>query len=368
MMSAWSEAELPPAGTRVVVGLSGGVDSAVAALRLKERGCEVFGVTTRNFCLDDIPGGDRLDEHSCCSQEAVAAARELASDLGFPHQVLDLAPLFAREVIDDFVREYGAGRTPNPCVRCNRFVRFPSLLDHARRLGASRVATGHYLRLVRHPRSGWHLARAIDQAKDQSYYLHGLSPEILASCVFPLGRSSKQEVREEARRHGLACADAPESQEICFVPGGDRSWLTGEGKGPGEIVDSTGRVVGRHRGLPHYTVGQRRGLGLGGASPHYVTRIEAEENRIRIGGEDELLRRVLRCDRSWLRDPGEGADGLVARTRSRHAGRAVERIEFEGDRLTVILRDPDRAPAPGQSVVLYRDDVVVGGGRLQETA
>lgn len=366
-MPSWSEAELPTAGAFVVVGLSGGVDSAVAALLLKERGCRIVGVTTRNFCADDIPGGEKLDEHSCCSQEAVAAARELASDLGFPHHVLDLAGVFSGEVIDDFVNEYRAGRTPNPCVRCNRFVRFPSMLDFARRLGASLVATGHYLRAVDHPLTGRHVARASDESKDQSYYLHGLPQEILQYSAFPLGRWHKEAVREEARRRGLPCAEAPESQEICFVPTGDRIPLTGEGKGPGEIVDAAGRILGRHRGLPHYTVGQRRGLGMGGGKLRFVTALDARSNRISVGTEKELFRSVLLCDKSWLRDPAKGEKGLWARTRSRHDGRPVREISFDGEFLRVELDEPDRAPAPGQSVVLYRDEVVVGGGRLQET-
>ena len=366
-MSAWSEVELPGAGTRVVIGLSGGVDSAVAALRLKERGCELLGVTTRNFRPAELPGGDRLDEGACCSEAAIDAARALAADLGIAHQVLDVVPLFASEVIDDFVQEYRRGRTPNPCVRCNRRVRFPSFLEHAERMGAAFVASGHYVRLVRHERGGLHLARAADGSKDQSYYLHALTPALLQRCTFPLGGWTKERVREEARRRGLPAAETPDSQEICFVPGGDRIPLTGRGRGPGEIVESTGRVIGHHRGLPFYTVGQRRGLGVDRGGPWFVTALDPRSNRVQVGGEAELLRHRLHCDDAWLRDPLDGGPGLVARTRSRHTGRPVRRLQRDGAKLSVELAEPDRAPAPGQSVVLYREGVVVGGGRLEET-
>jgi tRNA-specific 2-thiouridylase len=363
----WKEVKLPAPGSRVVVGLSGGVDSAVAALRLKEHGCEILGVTTRNFCEDDLPGGAASTERSCCSKEAVAAARELASDLGVSHHVLDLAEPFAKNVIVDFVAEYQSGQTPNPCVRCNRFVRYPFLLDFARTMGADFVATGHYARLVEHPESGRHVARAADEAKDQSYYLHGLSSAILKFCAFPLGGLHKSEVREQARRRGLPAAETPESQEICFVPGGDRTALVEGGMGSGEIVDRAGRVLGQHRGLAHYTVGQRRGLGLSANGTHYVMELRAQENRVVVGIEEDLLRDLLLCDQAWLRDPAGGAPGLVARTRSRHRGRPVGRLAFEKGRLEVQLQEVDRAPAPGQSLVLYRDGVVVGGGRIKES-
>ncbi len=362
----WKEVTLPAPGSRVVVGLSGGVDSAVTALRLKERGCEVLGVTTRNFCEDDLPGGSTDFERSCCSREAIAAARELASDLGIAHHVLDLAKPFSKQVIEDFVLEYQSGKTPNPCVRCNRFVRYPYLLEFARRMNAGFVATGHYARLFEHPNSGRHVARARDESKDQSYYLHGLRSEILQHCVFPLGELYKSEVREQAHAHGLPAADTPESQEICFVPGGDRSAIVAGGTGPGEIVDRRGEVLGHHRGLAHYTVGQRRGLQLNANGSHYVVQLDAETNRVIVGNEEDLLRDRLICDQAWLRDPLESSPGLSARTRSRHRGCAVRNLRYESGRMEVRLAEADRAPAPGQSLVLYREGVVVGGGRIKE--
>lgn len=362
----WKEVTLPAPGSRVVVGLSGGVDSAVTALRLKERGCEVLGVTTRNFCEEDLPGESTDFERSCCSREAIAAARELASDLGIAHHVLDVADPFSQQVIEDFILEYQSGQTPNPCVRCNRFVRYPFLLDFAHRMDAGFVATGHYARLVEHPESGRHVARARDESKDQSYYLHGLRPEILLHCAFPLGELHKSEVREQARAHGLPAAETPESQEICFVPGGDRAALVAGGMGPGEIVNRKGEVLGQHRGLAHYTVGQRRGLQLNANGSHYVIQLNANTNRVVVGNEEDLLRDHLICDQAWLRDPQKSPAGLLARTRSRHRGCELRELQYENGWMEVKLEEADRAPAPGQSLVLYRDGVVVGGGRIKE--
>ncbi len=365
-MIPWIEAESPAAGTRVVVGLSGGVDSAVTALRLQEMGCEVLGVTTKNFCTTDLPTEVEPDESSCCGDEAIEAARELCADLAIPHRVIDLATVFAPQVIEDFGSEYLVGRTPNPCVRCNRYVRFPGLLRFADAMGAELVATGHYARRVEHPQSGSHVARAKELSKDQSYYLHGLTSAELARSVFPLGSSTKDEVREEARRRGLPCAEAPESQEICFVPGGDRRPFLGPGEASGEVVDRQGRVLGEHEGVSGFTVGQRKGLGLGGGKMRFVVELDAQNHRVVIGDEAELLRTRMFCDQAWMRDPVESAEGLVVRTRSRHSGRPVARRVFTEGRLELVLSEPDRAPAPGQSVVLYRDEVVVGGARLME--
>jgi tRNA-specific 2-thiouridylase len=348
-----------------VVGLSGGVDSAVAALRLREAGCEVVAVTTKNFCESDLPGG-RAAAGACCGSEAVEAARTVAAALGIPHRVLDVARDFAAAVIEDFGAEYRAGRTPNPCVLCNRKVRFPSLGGFARTLGADLVATGHYARLLEHPRTGLHVARGVDAEKDQAYYLHRLPPTLLERSCFPLGASTKEEVRAQARRAGLPTAEAPESQEICFVADGDRAPFVGEDQGPGEIVDRAGRLLGRHRGLSRYTVGQRRGLGLGGGPRRFVLRLEPEQNRLVVGEAAELQHRRLICDEAWLRDPGEGGPGLIARTRSRHGGCEVASLRHRPEHLEVELAVPDRAPAPGQSLVLYRGAAVVGGGRLQE--
>lgn len=362
----WRPVQLPTAGQRVAVALSGGVDSAVAALRLVQRGCDVVGVTTRNFCYGDTAAA--AGERSCCTLQAIEAARELCADLGIPHVVLDVAELFQAAVIDDFVGEYRAGRTPNPCVRCNERVRFPQLWSWARRQGCTRLATGHYARLVHDAAGASYVARGLDAAKDQSYFLYRVDPRLLAQLAFPVGDSSKSQVRAEARAHRLPVADTPESQEVCFVPAAGRALLVGDGAGPGEIVDQAGRVVGTHDGLTHFTVGQRRGLGVGGGAPLYVTRLDAERNRVEVGPDSALLRQELWCDEAYLRDPVPTAEGLRARTRYRHPGLAVRAVEWHEDRLRVVLDAPDRAPAPGQMVVLDRDGVVVGGGRLREEA
>ena len=360
----------PARGERVVVGLSGGVDSAVTTLLLAEAGCEVIAVTTRNFCF----GSGRfagLEERtgraggSCCTQEAVDASRELSAELDIQHVVLDVAEDFERAVVDDYVTEYRAGHTPSPCVRCNTQVRFPKLLEFARKVGAARVATGHYARIVEHDDELF-VKRGRDLSKDQSYFLFRLPTERLRRTLMPLGDRTKDEVRDLARRHGLPVADSPESQELCFVPDGDRTPLLREGAADGEIVDREGRVLGRHEGVEFFTVGQRKGLGLGGGPVRYVVGIDASSRRVVVGGEEDLLRdRLALTDVVW-RDPADGTQGLIARTRYRHGGVAVAAFERDptGTPIAVRLAEPDRAPAVGQAVVFYRDGVAVGGARI----
>lgn len=358
----------PARGERVVVGLSGGVDSAVTTLLLHEAGCEVISVTTRNFCFDQAPFDRAAQAGSCCSQSAVDAARALSSDLGIHHTVLDVADHFGATVIDDYVEEYRAGHTPSPCVRCNTHVRFPRLLDFARKVGASRVATGHYARIVEHG-GRFHVARGLDRQKDQSYFLFRLPSERLATTLMPLGAITKDEVRAIARRHGLPVADAPESQELCFVPDGDRAPLLGARAQPGEIVDRSGRVLARHDGIEFFTVGQRRGLGIGGGTPLYVVAIDAATRRVVVGDEEDLLADRIAVDEVVWRDPLDGAPGLWARTRYRHPGVDVRTLARDGHGVPVSidLAAPDRAPAVGQALVLYRGEVVVGGGRIAGT-
>jgi tRNA-specific 2-thiouridylase len=364
----WRAAAQPRPGEPVAVALSGGVDSAVAAWTLVQQGCDVVGVTTRNFCYGEPPFSSALGARSCCSAQAVEAARELCAGLRIPHVVLDLARPFQEGVIDDFILEYRSGRTPNPCVRCNERVRFPGILAWARGLGIARIATGHFARLQVDAAGQAFVARGRDAAKDQSYFLYRVPPALLALLAFPVGDKTKEEVRRTARAHGLPMAETPESQEICFLPDGDRRPLVGDGEGPGEIVDEAGRVLGTHPGLPHFTVGQRKGLGLAGGAPRYVVRLEPGTNRVVVGDAASLLRDELECDEAFLRDPLAGGPGLIAKTRYRHAGLPVREVRLHGQRLQVALKQPDRAPALGQAVVLYRGDVVVGGGRLVEVS
>ncbi len=359
----------PARGERVVVGLSGGVDSAVATLLLAEAGCEVVAVTTRNFCTTGgrfAPlGANEAVAGSCCSQEAVDASAELSADLDIQHVVLDVADDFERDVVDDYVAEYRAGHTPSPCVRCNTQIRFPKLLEFADRIGASRVVTGHYARIVEHTGTRY-VARGVDRTKDQSYFLFRLPSARLERTLMPLGERTKDEVRDLARRHGLPVADAPESQELCFVPDGDRSYLLGDGARPGEIVDVEGNLLGKHPGVEFFTVGQRKGLGLGGGPVRFVVALDGARNRVVVGGEEHLLGDRLVLDQAVWRDPVDSAEGLVARTRYRHPGVEVAALERDADGrpVGVQLATPDRAPAVGQAVVFYRDGVVVGGARI----
>lgn len=350
-------------GARVVVGLSGGVDSTVCAFLLKEAGCEVIAVTTRNFCLGTEPFDAASAPRSCCSEEAIESARDLAADLGVQHAVLDVADHFTSTVIDDYVEEYRAGHTPSPCVRCNTHVRFPRLLELATRLDAPFVATGHYARLVERDGARW-IARGADRNKDQSYFLYRLPPTLLARMTLPLGERTKDEVRDLARQHGLPVAETPDSQELCFVPDGDRSRLLGSDAMSGEIVDRSGKVLGQHPGVEFFTPGQRRGLDLGGGPARYVVALDAAARRVIVGEEADLLRDRLHLVEALDRDPLEGAPGLVAQTRYRHRGVEVRSLEHRDAEWIVDLAEPDRAPAPGQTAVLYRDDVAVGGGRL----
>lgn len=374
--------ELPP-GTGVLLGLSGGVDSAVALAVLKELGCRVECVTFRNFCYAEQQ--DTAGEQSCCSLEAVEQARRLAADAGAPHWVGDVVAPFRALVIDPFVAEYARGRTPNPCLVCNEAVRFPELVRLAARQGCAFAATGHYARLEREDGRS-RLRRGLDPAKDQSYFLHRLDPALLGSLVFPLGWYTKDEVRAAARALGLPVAARRDSQEICFVPDDDRTFLfAGAGSEaaaaatePGPIVDRGGRVLGTHRGLAHYTVGQRKGLGVAAAAPLYVLTLEADANRLVVGPREDLLRRRLVADRFVAQAPDfpdrwpEAAGGAwaqvrpLAQVRHRHAGTPVAAWRRDGDRLVVELAEPVAGAAPGQGLALYDGDTVLGGGRLLE--
>ena len=354
--------------SRVVVGMSGGVDSSVAAALLVERGYDVVGVTMRVW-----PGAATNPEVSrfgaCCGSEAVDDARRVARTLGIPHYVLNMEAEFARTVIDRFADAYRRGRTPVPCVACNADLKFGSLLARARAWDADAVATGHYARITRDEGTGRHLLwRGRDSRKDQSDFLWPLSQSQLAAARFPLGDLEKAEVRAYARRLGLVTADKPESQELCFVTDGDyRGFLRRRDPGlftPGPIVDTTGAVLGTHRGLPAYTVGQRKGLGVATATPLYVVDIDPEANRVTVGSAAGLERdRLVATDVNFIAcDPP--LEPLAVQARIRHSHRpaaATVRVRADGA-AEVVFDEPQRAITPGQSVVWYRDDLVVGGG------
>ncbi len=344
----------------VLVGMSGGVDSAVAALLLKERGFSVVGITLTLWNDPGVAG-----ERSCCSPENVGRARRVAHSLGIPHLALDAAQAFYRDVVEYFISEYAAGRTPNPCAKCNSRVRLGVLLEAAQRLGLSRVATGHYARMTGMPPR---LARGVDPRKDQSYVLAEVSPAILEHVLFPLGEMHKPEVRERAARAGLEGHSAPESQEICFVPDDDHRRFLRERLGdlPGDIVDTEGRILGRHEGTYNFTIGQRKGLRVAAGDPRYVVAIEAPHRRVVAGtARDAEIGAVSTAGLVWHRSPS--GRPLTIQVRSAGAALPAGEMIVAGDQMTVSLREPAAGVAPGQTAVVYEAGNVVVAGTITST-
>ena len=357
--------------TRIVVGMSGGVDSSVAAALLVERGFDVIGVTMRVW-----PWKESTDPTqrfgSCCGTEAVEDARRVARDLRIPYYVLNMESEFDRAVVGPFADAYRRGRTPVPCLACNVDLKFGSLLARARAWDAAGVATGHYARVTRDETTGrWLLRRARDTRKDQSDFLWPLEQAQLAAAYFPVGDLDKEEVRAHARRLGLVTADKPESQEICFVPDDDyRGFLRRRDPDmfqPGLIVDREGRTLGTHSGVAGFTVGQRRRLGVGRGTALYVTEIDAAANRLVVGPDVDLERdRLSATDVNFIAcDPPRSPMRVQARIRHSHQPAAATVVATDEQEAEVVFDQPQRAITPGQSVVWYRDDLVIGGGVIR---
>jgi tRNA-uridine 2-sulfurtransferase len=344
--------------------MSGGVDSSVSACLLAEQGHEVLGSHLQLVHL-----ADRVD-HGCCGPTARADAAEVARIGGFPFEVVDLSETFAETVLADFVAEHEAGRTPNPCARCNEQIKFGAFLRRADQLGIELVATGHYVRSTRDAGERWHLWTGADRAKDQSYMLHGLGQRELARSRFPVGGLSKTETRAHAERLGLPVAGKPDSQELCFVPREDHgAFLVHHAPDlvrSGAIVDADGRVLGEHDGTFRYTVGQRRGLGVSMRERTYVLDLDSAANRVVVGPRELLARRGIVADRArWVAGSPPSAGPFEAEVKIRYHGDAVRSVvEIDGDRVRVEFGSPQRGVAPGQSAVLYRGDELLGGARI----
>lgn len=362
----------PERRLRVLAAMSGGVDSAVAAALLAESGHDVTGVTLKLWCYGTAP----LSPRACCTLDAIEDARRVARRMGFPHFVVDAEETFRARVLEPFLDAYAGGRTPYPCALCNQGLKFGDLVTRMELVGADALATGHYARASLLGDGSWALSRAADAAKDQSYALALIPYAVLPRVRFPLGDLLKSEVRAHGERLGLSVWDKPESQDLCFVPDGDyagfmvRRLGASRGMDPGAFVGSDGREVGRHRGIIHYTVGQRRGLGLAAAEPMYVLAIDAEANAVVVGPRRELERPALVTGpANWLL-PSAPAPGTAARVKIRynHPGAPGRLFPLEEGGVEVVFDAPQAAIAPGQLAVFYDGDRVLGGGTIARSA
>jgi tRNA-specific 2-thiouridylase len=366
-----------PSPKTIAVAMSGGVDSSTVAAMLHAEGHNVVGLTMQLWNQRRLAGQEGMPEAvqgRCCSLDDAYDARRVAQTIGIPYYVVNHEERFERDVVRPFVEEYLAGRTPIPCSLCNNHLKFDQLLIVARQIGAECLATGHYARCEFDEQGRrWLLKRPVDLAKDQTYFLFGLTQEQLSRTIFPLGEMTKAEVRQLARQHGLALADKPDSQEICFVPGGDykrflHAYLAEQGESmpgtSGELVTSTGQVIGEHRGIHHFTVGQRKGLGVATGTPLYVIEIRGETRQVVVGSNDELYSKTLRARRANLISVADVLEPMRVSVKIRHrhspAPATIQRVGE--DEILVTFDQPQRAISPGQAAVFYDGEIVVGGG------
>jgi len=347
---------------RVVIAMSGGVDSSVAAYLLVKQGYEVVGISMRLWSYE------KDATHGCCTPEDLFDARKVATQLKIPHYISDFQATFEDKVVDEFVNAYKHGETPNPCVRCNNDLKFHTLLKRANELGADYLATGHYARVV-HENNEYKLMRAVDATRDQSYFLYGMSQKELSQIMFPLGELTKVEVREIGRQAGIATSDKPDSQEICFVPKDYSDFVEKRIKGDtikGNLVDESGKVLGAHEGIHKFTVGQRKGIQIPTTLPMYVNHIDKETGNVTVGSKEALKKsefdvRELR----WVNTPVKKGDKLLTQIRSRFYPSEAEVIEV-GDTVRVKFEIPQESISPGQAAVFYRGNQVVGGGWISK--
>lgn len=353
---------------RVVVGMSGGVDSSVAAWLLKEQGYEVIGVTMQIW--PEKTPEDVEENGGCCGLSAVEDARRVAQQLSIPHYVMNFRQEFQEKVIDYFMDEYLHGRTPNPCIACNRYVKWEALLERSLSIGADYIATGHYAQIEQLPSGRYALKKSATAAKDQTYALYNLTQKQLSHTLMPVGAYTKEEIRTFAKQLGLLVAKKPDSQEICFVPDKDYARFIEEHakvKIPeGNFVWTDGSVIGRHKGITHYTIGQRKGLGLSMGRPVVVTEIRSETNEVVIGETTDVFCRTLYADRlNWMAtEAPTGEQRFLAKIRYNHGGALCSVRMFGDKRVECTFDEPVRAVTPGQAVVFYHGEYVAGGGTI----
>ncbi|MCC8102166.1 MAG: tRNA 2-thiouridine(34) synthase MnmA [Clostridiales bacterium] len=355
---------------RVVVGMSGGVDSSVAAYLLKEAGYDVVGVTMQIWPRDSDE--EVSAKGGCCGMSAAGDAAHVAQAIGIPHYVMNFRQEFREKVIQYFMDEYLAGHTPNPCIACNRYVKWESLLHRSMQIGADYIATGHYARVEQLPNGRYAIRRSVTAAKDQTYALYNLTQEQLAHTLMPVGAYEKPAIRAIAEELGLLVAHKPDSQEICFVPDGDYVGFIEKNSTrpvppPGNFVAADGRILGRHKGITHYTIGQRKGLNLSMGHPVFVTEIRPRTNEVVIGEAEDVFTKHLFCDHLNFMSIPDFPDGMhmTAKIRYNHVGAPATVRRMDGDVAEVLFDEPVRAVTPGQAVVFYDGDYVAGGGTIR---